>query len=717
MLNVALLWHMHQPYYVNPVSKTALMPWVRLHAVKGYLDMIEMARRHPHSRMVFNMTPVLVKQILELNNGEVKDLWEEWSKIPANELDPIHKRHLLEHFFKANWDNLIRPNPRYHELLSRRGYDLSHISIDSIVPSFSKQDYLDLQVWFNLAWCGYAAMAEYPELHELKAKGRHFNEEDKKTVLSVHRRILTSLLPRYKALAENGQIEISTTPFFHPISPLIVDTEYAHRAMPLAQLPTRFSWPEDIKAHLDLAIDQHVRVFGNPPAGLWPSEGSVCPELLPIWQKLGFQWFATDEDILFRSLARQSGNWIERSQLYDPYVAEWEGASVHGVFRDRSLSDFIGFSASKNPPREAAAFIMKHIHGIADATQSKRDPLVAIVLDGENAWEYFPDGGEGFLNQWYEQLVNQPRWQMRTLREYTSWDIPRTKLSQLHTGSWIQGNFDIWIGDPEENLAWDLLGQTRKWWEERRKTTPPEIAEKVWMEIYAAEGSDWFWWYGPDFQTDNDLLFDELFRTHLQNVYTICGAIPPDSLHHPVCRSSDNSAKIQAPIGIINPQIDGRQTTFFEWHEAGKYQSTQSHGAMFQGEKIVQTVYYGFNLEYFYLRIDPFPEVKKHSNLTLKIQFADENSLTFQWSPATGAIQAADERTANLAKVGYQKIVEIGVPFKPFQAKEGDLIKFQVHLLQKNEMNTDVQLERHPAAGDLEFQVPNEFFAASIWSV
>jgi len=255
MLNVGLLWHMHQPYYVNPLTKTALMPWVRMHAVKGYLDMAEMARRHPQMRLVFNLTPVLIRQICELVKGEVKDLWEEWTAIPAAELSPADKRNLLENFFKANWDNLIRPNPRYHELLARRGYDLGHISIDSIVPSFSKQDYLDLQVWFNLAWCGYTACAEYPELSELKKKGRDFTEEEKKRVLGVHRRILADILPRYRSLAESGRVELSTTPYFHPITPLILDTEFAHRAMPLAVLPPRFSWPQDAESQFRLAIE------------------------------------------------------------------------------------------------------------------------------------------------------------------------------------------------------------------------------------------------------------------------------------------------------------------------------------------------------------------------------------------------------------------------------------------------------------------------------
>ena len=535
MLNVALLWHMHQPYYVNPLTKKAMMPWVRLHAVKGYLDMADMARRHPEMCIVFNLAPVLVLQINELVSGEVKDLWEEWSRIPAGELSPEDKHHLLEHFFKAHLDHLIRPNPRYHELLAKRGYDPKNIPFDSIIPSFSKQDYLDLQVWFNLSWCGYTACREFPELRELKAKGRDFTEEDKQRVLTVHRKILKSIWPRYKSLAETGKVELSTTPFFHPISPLIIDTEFARRAMPAATLPPRFSWPQDLKSHLQLAIEQHKQVFGSRPVGLWPSEGSVCPELIPILKEVGIEWFAADEEIMFRSLAAQSTPATERAQLYNPYEAEWNGAMVRSVFRDRPLSDFVGFTASKNPPEEAASFIMHHVRGITAATTSKEEPLAAIVLDGENAWEYFPDGGEGFLNAWYRQLAQSQGWRMTTLADYSKKPIFRQRLTQLHSGSWIQANFDVWIGDPEENRAWQLLGETRQWWEQKRSKVSSKIAKRVWMEIYAAEGSDWFWWYGPDFQTENDKLFDDLFRIHLQNVYRLCGETPPQALFQPIC--------------------------------------------------------------------------------------------------------------------------------------------------------------------------------------
>lgn len=717
MLNVSLLWHMHQPYYVNPLTKTALMPWVRLHAVKGYLDMAEMARRHPNVKMVFNITPVLAKQIIELANEEVTDLWEEWTRVPAAELSNEQKRQLLEHFFKANWDNLIRPNPRYHELLTRRGYDLHRLPLDSIVSSFSKQDYLDLQVWFNLAWCGYIAQEEFPQLRELRTKGRHFTETDKLEVLSVHRKILSSILPRYRSLAETGRVELSTTPFFHPISPLIIDTEIARRAMPQATLPPRFRWPEDLRSHLKLAIEQHEQLFGFRPTGLWPSEGAVCPELISIWKELGFQWFATDEDNLFRSLTFESGGTHDRVELYTPFEAEWGGASLCSIFRDRSLSDFIGFSASRNPPREAANFIMHHIRGIVTATRSKPNPIVSIVLDGENAWEYFPDGGQSFLNAWYNELAQNDEWQTVTMTDYATRPIERRCLRQLHSGSWIQGNYDVWIGDPEENLAWQLLGETRQWWENWKTNVSPEIAQRVWMEIYAAEGSDWFWWYGPDFATDNDLLFDELFRIHLQNVYKLCGVRPPDSLFFPICRPTDKNLLTHAPIGLIEPKLDGIQTTFFEWHEAGRYDVSQFHGTMFLGERILRTMYYGFDLAHLYLRLDAFPEAVKHDNLRLTIDLKGHHPLCFLWAPSHGRLEADGDFTIRHARTAFRKIIEIAIPFAAWDLKEGDEILLKISVFKGQDSRASAELEHHPSNTWFEFKVPGPAFAAHNWSV
>ncbi len=277
MLNVFILWHMHQPYYVNPLTKTAMMPWVRLHAVKGYFDMITLLEEYPGARVNFNLTPVLVKQIVEITTGEVTDLWLEWSRKPASELTHTDKSNLLDNFFKINWDNLIRPYPRYEELLEKRGFSVSPENASDATHVWSEQDFRDLQVWYNLGWCGYRAEHYFPRLTTLKKKGRDFTEAEKNEVLDIHLEIMDLVLRKYAELEAKGQVELTTTPFYHPILPLVYDTNLAKRCMPGRNLPRRFSHPCDAENQLRLAVEQHERVFGRKPRGLWPSPRNSSP--------------------------------------------------------------------------------------------------------------------------------------------------------------------------------------------------------------------------------------------------------------------------------------------------------------------------------------------------------------------------------------------------------------------------------------------------------
>jgi alpha-amylase/alpha-mannosidase (GH57 family) len=706
---------MHQPYYVDPLSRVAMMPWVRMHAVKGYLDMIETARKHPEVHVTFNLTPVLVKQILDFNSGVIKDLWLEWTETLAEDLTHEQKKNILINFFKVNWDNLIAPNPRFHELLVKRGYDIMHINLDAMAGSFTVQDFLDLQVWFNLAWCGFTAFQLYPELRALKEKGRDFTEEDKRVVVGVHRKIMGDILVRYKDLYDKGQIEISTTPFFHPILPLLYDTNFAQRAMPWVKLPKEFSFPTDANGQVEWAIAQHAEVFGRKPKGLWPSEGSVAPELIPGWVELGLEWFATDEEVLFRSLANQSNNGAGRTDLYDVYDAEHGGGKIAAVFRDRSLSDFIGFSASKNPGDKASEFILGHLHGIASATQSHPQPMVGIILDGENAWEHFPDGGESFLNAWYSGLASQNDFKTQTPSEFFAQKPNRKTLTQLHTGSWIHANFDIWIGDEEENQAWEWLGETRRFLESKSNVIDDEKWSLALMEIYAAEGSDWFWWYGPDFSTDNDLIFDQLFRTHLLNVYRICEEPPPEKYYLPICRKTSTGSVIM-PIGLVHPKLDGQQTHFFEWREAGIYRVSQGRGTMFQGERIIKQIYFGFDLQHLHLRIDAQTswKVSKPMELLLSFNGAEEKKLVVKL-PIGGLKSAAHWKNGQDTKFdsfSLAKVLEISIPLSDLGWKPKEKVKFGVEVLQDS-----AQTECHPDSGLIELEVPDASYESATWRV
>ena len=722
-LHVAFLWHMHQPYYVDPIRGAALMPWVRLHATKGYLDMIWLADQFPDFRCTFNMTPVLVKQIQQLANEEILDLWQELAKPSPETLTPAQKAAILEHFFKANWNNMVRPFPRYWALLQKRGLNAAKVNLQQATASFSDQEFRDLQVWFNLTWFGYAAERLYPEIAELKRKGGGFTERDKQTVFDQQQDILKNILSFYRAVSQRGQIEISTTPFFHPIMPLVYNTEFARRCMPGRELPPPFSHPEDVRAHLVLARDLHAQIFGAPPHGLWPSEGSVCPELIPILQELGYEWFATDEENLWRSLAVVHPDKIlDHGMLFQGYRAQYGDASACLAFRERTLSDFVGFTASRNDPHRAVDFMVGQLEQIARGAPTA-DPLCTVILDGENAWEHFPDGGQAFLRELYQRLSTHSVISTTTFHDYFSSHPPSAILSTLHTGSWIHADFDIWIGDPEENRGWELLGHTRDFLQAKadRHEITPEQFKKALQEIYAAEGSDWFWWYGGDFVTDNDLIFDELFRTHLQNVYRICGVPIPDVLKTNICRS-EVAREARKPTDLITPQIDGLITSYYEWAGAGLYEAGRNLGAMYRSERCIEAVHFGSDLTTFYLRVDFRKGVELPSKAALRVNFVDPTHRALMVSSLTPTLKTAalwdTEPTSSSRKlidvelIKFDRILELGIPLTALGWNKREQASFFVQLLEQ-----DVELERHPDIGALNLTVPDELFAAENWWV
>ena len=727
-LQVAFLWHMHQPYYVDPVRGVALMPWVRLHATKGYLDMIWLVEQVPEFRCTFNLTPVLVRQIQQLANDEVRDLWHELAATPAEALTAAQKTDLLEHFFKANLENMIKPYPRYRSLLQKRGVGkLARAKLERMAGEFSVTECRDLQVWFNLTWFGYAANSLYPEIAELKRKGRDFTEADKQVVFDRQRDILRMVLNRYRNAAERNQIEISTTPFYHPILPLVYNTDFAQRCMPGRKLPPTFAHPEDVRTQLVRARDFHTEVFGQPPHGLWPSEGSVCPELIPILQELGFEWFATDEEVLWRSLAvGSSGEPRDHNQPFQGYRAEFGNAAAKVAFRDRNLSDFIGFTACRNDPVRAAESLVYNLREIARNVRTT-NPMCAIILDGENAWENFGDGGQRFLTELYRQLTaRDDKFVTTTFHDYFSGTAPSSivALHTLHTGSWINADFDIWIGSSEENRAWELLGQARDFLQTRadRQEITHEKHEMALEEIYAAEGSDWFWWYGDDFVTENNALFDQLFRSHLENVYRILGAPVPDALNIPIGETQPGGV-LREPTDLIQPQIDGQVTSYYEWDGAGVYEPVRAMTTMYRGEQLIKTIRFGFDTATFYLRIDFQPGVKIPEGARLSVDFLRPHAalLVKEFSRPSVSCEITDlarERSKRevqdieVPRVAFKDVLELAVPLVTLDWYHSDTGAFSLSIICPD---SNIEVERHPTTGTIVVAIPGSRSAVGTW--
>ncbi len=712
-LPVVLLWHMHQPYYVDPLTGQALMPWVRLHAARGYTDMIAMARRHPEARMTFNFTPVLVRQLLELAEGRVTDPWLEWSRLAPADLDAAGRRGVIEHFFKIHWGNLIEPFPRYRELLELRGRSAHHRALDEAARLFTERDLRDLQVWFNLNWCGFELTRAHPELEEMRRKGRDFTEEEKQRVLDLQMEAVAGVLGRYREARDAGAIELTTTPYFHPIMPLVYDTDIAARAMPGRQLPPRFQAPEDVSAQLRMAQEQHERVFGARARGMWPSEGSVCPEILPLMAEQGIEYFCTDEDVLFRSLEVDT-EWkrpVDHLELFQPWTCAHGDARMHALFRERPLSDYIGFHASRTRAEDSSGHLIHHLEHLSEVVKNPNG-VVCLVLDGENAWEAFPDGGESFLDLFYRRLTGSKKVAPIRLGDAFEGVVAAPVVRRLHSGSWIQANFDIWIGDPEENKGWEWIGRTReflvKHLEENK--VEEETARRAWEEIYAAEGSDWFWWYGPDFQTDCDMIFDLLFRRHLQNVHRLLGVEPPLYLDVPI-RQRGGADIFRAPGAYISPNITGKGSGFYDWLGAGHYEASRAQGAMFQGDLRVRDIFFGFDRELFYFRLDFKTRPEK-----VVVQFCRPAEEKVVMIPGAGGVTVMGPEGVKAVCGGNLEmsmpLAALGLSGDGERGAEGKMIAFVVRIFVD-----ETELERYPAQGLMEFAGPQEQFELRNWFV
>jgi alpha-amylase/alpha-mannosidase (GH57 family) len=492
------------------------MPWVRLHGTKDYLDMVQILEKYPLIYQTFNLVPSLLEQIEDYTNRIALDEFLELSYKPAQELTSQEKKFILENFFAINKERVISIFPRYYELYLKKLKKLE----------FSNQDYLDLQVYFNLAWIDPYFRENLPELKNLINKARFFSEEEKQIVLDKHIEILEDIIPTYKKFMSSGQIEVTTSPCYHPILPLLFSTKIAKEANPKTILPkVDFAYPEDAQAQIEEAVKFYQEKFGVLPLGMWPSEESVSEHILPFIIGAGINWIVTDEAILFKSRKLKKRN---TKLLYQPYLLKREEGNLNVIFRDRNLSDLISFVYYNWKTENAVNDFMKHLENIHQ-TFKAQDILVTVAMDGENAWEYYPNDGHDFLETLYQRLSEANFIKTTTIKEYLQTHPPQNEIKRLAPGSWIFANFGKWIGEPYKNKAWECLVKARKELERNDETTKQRNNDLAWKQIYITEGSDWFWWYG-----ENHTDFDRLFRMHLTNFYTLINKEIPDYLEKPL---------------------------------------------------------------------------------------------------------------------------------------------------------------------------------------
>ena len=711
---------MHQPFYKDPNTGIYRLPWVRLHGTKDYLDMVEILSEFPDIRQTFNFTPSLLEQIIDYTENHAIDRHLELTLKKASELDIEDKIFILENFFLANWDNMIKPFPRYYELLIKRGFQLVKSDVTRIARYFNTNEFLDLQVLFNLCWIDPLFRERDKDLKTLTEKQRNYTEEDKHLIISKQLSILKNIIPKYKEMVKREQIEISLSPFYHPILPLLCDTNNAKLAMPSVRLPSkRFSHPEDAKKQVKLGIEYFEKIFGYRPVGMWPSEGSVSEEVINIIGKEGIKWIATDEDILSNSLNKRfrdtSGNIMEPSVLYKSYSFE----NVSLIFRDHQISDLIGFVYQKWDPKNAANDLISRFLQIHSSLTKEKPHILSIILDGENAWEYYKNDGHDFLRYLYERISKEDRIKTIRISEYISELDKGEPLGRLHAGSWINANFGIWIGHEEDNRAWDYLSETRDTLEVFQKLNPDKDLSNAWKAIYIAEGSDWNWWYGDEHSTDNQADFDELFRSNLMKVYKEMGKEIPHYLFVPIIREDRGIQPLIGIRGFIEPRIDGVVTSYYEWYQGAYIDVRRFGGSMHKSESLISYIYYGFNKDNFFLRIDPsipfinFPEDTKFSIYVLKpMQFKVEIPVN---PPSSKAILFENingrwTKIKDITEFAIKDIFEIKMPFSDLKAKEKDEMNIFV-CIDKNSS----EVERCPSKGYISFTVPTPEFEAMMW--
>ena len=541
-INVALCWHMHQPQYCDVTTGVYEQPWTYLHAIKDYVDMAAHIARVDDARAVVNFAPVLLEQIQDyagqvetfLEKGEgIRDPFLNALAMTVMPNDRETQLRLMRNCLRANEHRLIDRFPPFRQLADMAKWFIDH---PTALAYLNENFLVDLVVWYHLAWIGETVRRSDRRIRSLEEKARNFTLHDRRQLLQIIGELLNGIIPAYRRLHEEGKVELSMTPYAHPIMPLLLDIKSAREAMPDAPLPAVVEYPGG-KARAEWHVREGYRyfekAFGFRPQGCWPAEGSVSTATLKLLEKHGFHWAASGETVLFNSLAKEDCDAPCREDaLFHPYHVP--GGRLGCFFRDDGLSDLIGFTYSDWHADDAVANFIHHLETIHQHLEAPEEHVVTVFLDGENAWEYYPENGYYFLSALYERLARHEKINLTTLGACIENGVKLLPLEQLVAGSWVYGTFSTWIGDKDKNRGWEMLVEAKQVFDRVVATgrlTPEQIRDAE-RQLAICEGSDWFWWFGDYNPSDSVKDFDNLFRKQLANLYEKLGEEPPDYLAH-----------------------------------------------------------------------------------------------------------------------------------------------------------------------------------------
>ena len=536
-LNVVIYWHMHQPEYRDLRNGEYHLPWTYLHTIKDYVDMVAHLEKNDQARAVVNFAPVLLEQIddysqqLEdyLHHGKaLRDPLLSNLADPVLSLDQENRIHIIKSCLRANKHRLV---DRFEEFKTLTEMAEEALLNPEMLAYYSEQFFTDMLIWYHLAWTAETVRIKDFRIKSLMKKARHFSLHDRHLLVEVIHELISNVITRYKKLAEAGRIELSMSPFAHPIVPLLIDFKSTEQAMPDADLPLANEYPDGLERsqwHMKKGIEVFKHYFGFMPQGCWPSEGSVSAETIELISNMGIKWLASGETVLRNSLQKSESS--QDGCIHETY--QYRDHDTACFFRDDGLSDLIGFKFSDWHADDAVANLMNHLETIAEKCAEKPDAIVSIILDGENAWEYYPQNGYHFISALYEQLSLHEGFKLTTYSEYISSHDKRRRLNEIVAGSWVYGSFSTWIGEKDKNRAWDMLVEAKKIYD--RKVNEGSLSESelqlAEMQLATCESSDWFWWFGEYNSAESVAAFDEQYRMHLSNLYQLLNVEPPEYL-------------------------------------------------------------------------------------------------------------------------------------------------------------------------------------------
>lgn len=536
-LNVVIYWHMHQPEYRDLRNGEYHLPWTYLHTIKDYVDMVAHLEKNETARAVVNFAPVLLEQIDDysqqfedyLHHGKaLRDPLLSSLADPVMSLDQENRIHIIKSCLRANKHRLV---DRFEEFKILTEMAEEALLTPEVLTYYSEQFFTDMLIWYHLAWTAETVRYSDSRIKTLMKKARHFSLHDRHILIEVIYELISGVISRYKKLAEAGRIELSMSPYAHPIVPLLIDFKSTEQAMPEVELPLANEYPQGLERshwHMQKGIEVFKHYFGFAPQGCWPSEGSVSAETIELIAKMGIKWLASGETVLRNSL--EKSEIVPDECIHEAY--QYREHDTACFFRDDGLSDLIGFKYSDWHADDAVANLINHLESIADNCTENPDAIVSIILDGENAWEYYPQNGYYFINALYEKLSSHKRIKLTTYSEYISSHDNRRQLDEIAAGSWVYGTFSTWIGEKDKNRAWDMLVEAKKMYDReiKKANLSEEELQQAKMQLATCESSDWFWWFGEYNSAESVAAFDEQYRLHLSNLYQLLNVEPPDYL-------------------------------------------------------------------------------------------------------------------------------------------------------------------------------------------